>query len=266
LLSPDASKEEAEVCTVNEVEEAKAALRLVPIWATSLGYSIVFAQTSTFFTKQGATMDRTIFPGFDIPAAALQCFIGLAIVLFIPVYDCIFVPIARAFTRKPNGITMLQRIGTGMVISIISMIVAALIEMKRLKTAQEYGLVDTPDVTIPMSIWWLVPQYTLCGIGDAFTMVGLQEFFYDQVPIELRSVGLALYLCIVGVGSFLSSFLVSIIEEATGGNGRNSWFADNLNKAHLDYFYLVLAGISVIAFAAYLYFAKSYIYNRQSTS
>jgi peptide/histidine transporter 3/4 len=265
LLSPDASKEEAEVCTVNEVEEAKAALRLVPIWATSLGYSIVFAQTSTFFTKQGATMDRTIFPGFDIPAAALQCFIGLAIVLFIPVYDCIFVPIARAFTRKPNGITMLQRIGTGMVISIISMIVAALIEMKRLKTAQEYGLVDMPDVTIPMSIWWLVPQYTLCGIGDVFTMVGLQEFFYDQVPIELRSVGLALYLCIFGVGSFLSSFLVSIIEEATGGNGRNSWFADNLNKAHLDYFYLVLAGISVIAFAAYLYFAKSYIYNRQST-
>ena len=265
LPSANGSKE-GEVCTVNEVEEAKAALRLVPIWVTCLGYGIVFAQISTFFTKQGATMDRKIFPGFDIPAASLQCFLSLAILLSILVYDCIFVPIARAFTRKPNGITMLQRIGTGMVISIVSMVVAALVEMKRLKTAQEYGLVDMPDVTIPMSIWWLVPQYVLCGIADAFTMVGLQEFFYDQVPIELRSVGLALYLCIVGVGSFLSSFLVSIIEEATGGNGRNSWFADNLNKAHLDYFYLVLAGISVVAFAAYLYFAKSYIYNRQSTS
>ncbi|XP_059460172.1 protein NRT1/ PTR FAMILY 5.10-like [Corylus avellana] len=265
LLSSDASKEEGEVCTVNEVEEAKAALRLVPIWATSLGYSIVYAQTSTFFTKQGATMDRTIFSDFDIPAAALQCFIELTIVLFIPVYDCMFVPITRAFTRKPNGITMLQRIGTGMVISIISMVVAALIEMKRLKTAQEYGLVDMPDVTIPMSIWWLVPQYVLCGIANAFTLVGQQEFFYDQVPVELRSVGIALYLCTIGVGSFLSSFLVSIIEEATSKDGQNSWFADNLNKAHLDYFYLVLAGISVVAFVAYLYFARSYIYNRQST-
>ncbi|XP_062163693.1 protein NRT1/ PTR FAMILY 5.10-like [Alnus glutinosa] len=261
-----ASPKEGEVCTVDEVEEAKAALRLVPIWVTSLGYGIVFAQTTTFFTKQGATMDRTIFPGFDIPAASLQFFMGVAVAVFIPVYDLIFVPTARAFTRKPHGITMLQRIGTGMFLSFICMVVAALIEMKRLKTAQEYGLVDMPDATVPMSIWWLVPQYVLSGTADVFTMVGLQEFFYDQVPIELRSVGLALYLCVVGVGSFLSSFLVSIIEEATGGDGKESWFADNLNQAHLDYFYFLLAGISAVAFAAYLYFSKSYIYNRQSTS
>ena len=266
MASRNGSEEEGDVCTVNEVEEAKAALRLVPIWATTLGYGIVFAQTTTFFTKQGSTMDRKIFPGFDIPAASLQAFGGLAMVLFIPVYDCIFVPIARAFTRKPRGITMLQRIGTGMFLSVICMVVAALTEMKRLKTAQEYGLVDLPNVTIPMSIWWLVPQYVLFGIADVFTMVGLQEFFYDQVPTELRSVGLALYLCIVGVGSFLSSFLVFIIEEATGGNGRDSWFANNLNRAHLDYFYWVLVGISTIAFAAYMYFAKSYTYNRQSRS
>nr|POE83459.1 protein nrt1/ ptr family 5.10 [Quercus suber] len=253
---------QCKVCTVSEVEEAKAVLRLVPIWVTSLGYAIVFAQTSTFFTKQGATLDRTIFPGFEIPAASLQFFISLAIVLFIPVYDRIFVPIARAITTKPFGITMLQRIGIGMLLSVICMVVASLIEIKRLKTAKEYGLVDMPDVTIPMSVWWLLPQYVLSGIAEVFTVVGLQEFFYDQVPIELRSVGLALYLSIFGVGNFLSSFLVSIIEEVTGGDGKDSWFADNLNQAHLDYFYWLLAGLSAVVFAAYLYFAKSYIYNR----
>jgi peptide/histidine transporter 3/4 len=136
--------------------------------------------------------------------------------------------------------------------------------MMRLKTAQEHGLVDLPKQTVPMSIWWLVPQYVLFGIADVFTMVGLQEFFYDQVPKELRSVGLSLYLSIFGVGSFLSSFLVSAIEKATGGNGGDSWFANNLNRAHLDYFYWLLAGLSVIELAAYLYFAKAYIYNRES--
>ncbi|KAK7859642.1 protein nrt1/ ptr family 5.10 [Quercus suber] len=256
---------QGKVCTIGDVEDAKAVLRLIPIWATSLGYAIVFAQTSTFFTKQGATLDRTIFPGFEIPAASLQFFIGLAIVFFIPVYDRIFVPIARAITTKPFGITMLQRIGTGMLLSIMCMVVAALVEIKRLKTAKEYGLVDMPDVTIPMSVWWLLPQYVLSGIADVFTIVGLQEFFYDQVPSELRSVGLALYLSILGVGNFLSSFLVSVIEEVTGGDGKDSWFADNLNRAHLDYFYWLLAGISAVAFTAYLYFAKSYIYNRPST-
>jgi peptide/histidine transporter 3/4 len=265
LLSPDGSKEAGKVCTFSEVEEAKTVLRLVPIWVTSLGYAIAFAQISTFFTKQGSTMDRTIFPGFEIPAASLQCLVCLSSVLLIPIYDCIAVPIARAFTRKPSGITMLQRIGTGMLISAFSMVVAALVEMERLKTAKEYGLVDMPDVTVPMSVWWLVPQYVLWGAADVFTVVGLQEFFYDQVPTDLRSLGLALCLSTNGIGSFLSSFLVSVIEEATGGDGRDSWFADNLNRAHLDYFYWLLAGISAVALAAFLCCAKSYIYNRPST-
>ena len=152
---------QGKVCTISDVEEAKAVLRLIPIWATSLGYAIVVAQTSTFFTEQGATLDRTIFPGFEIPAASLQFFGGLAMVFSIPVYDCIFVPIARAITTKPFGIIMLQRIGTGMLLSIICMVITALIEIKRLKTAKEYGLVDMLDVTIPMSVWWLLPQYVL---------------------------------------------------------------------------------------------------------
>ena len=211
-------------------------------------------------------MDRTIFPGFEIPAASLQSFVNLSIILVIPIYDRIFVPIARAFTRNPSGITMLQRIGIGMLFSAICIVVAALVEMKRLKIAKEYELVDWPDVTIPMSAWWLLPQYVLSGIADVFTVVGLQEFFYDQVPIELRSVGLALYLSIFGVGNFLSGFLVSIIEEMTGRDSKNSWFADNLNRAHLDYFYWLLAGLNAIALAAYVYFAKSYIYNRKSTT
>ncbi|PRQ20392.1 putative proton-dependent oligopeptide transporter family, major facilitator superfamily [Rosa chinensis] len=265
LVAPDDLKENGKVCTITEVEEAKAVLRLFPIWVTCLVYAIVFAQFSTFFTKQGATMDRTFVPGFDIPAAALQSFISLVIIIFIPIYDRIFVPIARSFTREPSGITMLQRIGTGMVISTISMVVAALVEIQRLQTAKDYDLVDMPSATVPMSVWWLVPQYLLTGLADVFTMVGLQEFFYDQMPKELRSVGLALYLSIFGVGSFLSSFLISVIEEATSWAGHTSWFSNNLNRAHLDYFYWLLAVLSAVQLAIYMCIAKSYIYNRGGT-
>ncbi|KAJ7949667.1 protein NRT1/ PTR FAMILY 5.10-like, partial [Quillaja saponaria] len=265
LIAPDGSREGGRVCSVGDVEEAKAVLRLVPIWATGLIYAVVFSQPPTFFTKQGVTMDRKLLPGIYVPAASLQSFISLSTVLFIPIYDRIIVPISRALTGKPSGITMLQRIGTGMLLSAISMVIAALVEMKRLKTAQDYGLIDMPDVSIPLSIWWLIPQYVLAGIANVFTMVGLQEFFYDQVPNELRSVGLALYLSIFGVGSFLSSFLVSSIEQATGGVGRESWFANNLNHAHLDYFYALLAALSAIELSAFLYFSNYYIYKRSNT-
>ncbi|XP_021888105.1 protein NRT1/ PTR FAMILY 5.10-like [Carica papaya] len=260
LHSPDGSREYWEVCSIEEVEEAKSVLRLIPIWITNLVYAIVFAQTSTFFTKQGVTLDRSITAGFQIPPASLQSFIGFAIAIFIPAYDQILVPVARKFTQNPAGITMLQRIGTGMCLSVICMVIAALVETKRLDTAREHGLIDNANATIPMSIWWLVPQYVILGICDVFTVVGLQEFFYDQVPSELRSVGMSLYLSIFGVGSFLSSFLISAIDKASGREGKDSWFSNNLNRGHLDYFYWVLAGLSFVEFIVYLCFARSYVY------
>ncbi|KAJ4871819.1 Protein NRT1/ PTR FAMILY 5.11 [Raphanus sativus] len=187
----------ANTCDLDEIQEAKAALRLVPIWITCLVYAIVYAQSPTFFTKQGATMDRSISPGLKVPAATLQCVTSISIIVFIPLYDCLLVPTARSFTQNPSGITMLQRIGTGL-FSSFAMVVAALVETKRIQTARD-------DLTVPMamsvckpalSVWWLVPQYVIYGAADVFTMIGLQELFYEQVPSELRNVGMALSLSI----------------------------------------------------------------------
>ncbi|GAB2224058.1 hypothetical protein Droror1_Dr00004804 [Drosera rotundifolia] len=250
-------------CSIQDLEDAKALVRLFPVWATSFVFAIVFAQPSTFFTKQGATMDRSIGKNFSVPPASLHSFINLFIVIFIPVYDRVFVPVTRVFTGNPAGITMLQRIGIGMFMSIVSMVTAALVERKRIEVALEHGLVDLPGVTVPMSVWWLIPQNALFGIADLFAMVGLQEFFYDQVPNELRSVGLSLYLSIFGIGSLLSGCLVSFINEVTSGDGRDGWFADNLNRAHLDYFYWLLAGLTAASLVLFVYFARTYTYNRK---
>ncbi|XP_027089742.2 protein NRT1/ PTR FAMILY 5.10-like [Coffea arabica] len=243
---------------------AKIFLRLLPIWSTCLTYTIAMAQVSTLFTKQASTVDRSLGPSFSIPPASLRAFIALSISFCIPIYDQIFVPIARKITNFSTGITMLQRMGTGMAISVMNMVIAALIEMKRLKTAKDFGLVDIPNAAVPMSFWWLVPQFTLIGLTDVFILVGSQEFFYDQVPTELRSLGISLYFGAVGTGNFLSSFLISAIQKATSQNGRDGWFSDNLNRAHLDYFYWLLAGIGIFGFVLFAYLAKSYDYEENA--
>lgn len=181
LHANDQSKleEDHSVPSIEQLEEAKGVLRLFPIWTTCLVFAIVFAQSSTFFTKQGGTMDRRIGSSFEIPPASLQSLICVTIVTFMPIYDRALVPIARRFSKNPSGFTILQRIGTGIAFSMVSMMVAALVETKRLKIARECGLIDQPNATIPMSLWWLFPQYILYGLADSFAMVGLQEFFYD---------------------------------------------------------------------------------------
>jgi peptide/histidine transporter 3/4 len=241
-------------------EEAWAVLRLLPIWATCLAYGVVYAQVTTLFNKQGRNLDRRVFGGLELPPAALQTFGPASILLFVPIYDRLLVPALRRTTGNPSGLTLLQRIGTGMVLSLAAVSVAALVETRRLETAREQGLVDDATATVPMSWAWLVPQYVIMGVSNVFTLVGLQEFFYDQMPGELRSLGLALYFSVLGISSFISGAMISLIDRVTTSGGGDSWFADNLNRAHLDYFYWLLAGVSAAELALYLYFVRSYVY------
>ncbi|KAK4400868.1 protein NRT1/ PTR FAMILY 5.14 [Sesamum angolense] len=251
------SAEYEEVCRTEEAEEAKELVKLIPIWATSLAFAIVLAQPSTLFTKQGITMDRSVGSSFEVPAASLQYIIGLTIILVVPIYDRGFVPLARVITGKPCGITQVERIGTGMFICSVSMVTAALVEKQRLKkTASAYGL-GKGKVGM-MSFWWLIPQCILYGMADVFALIGLQELFYEKVPSGLKSVGLSIYLSILGMGNFESSLLIYMIQRVTSEDGgEGGWFSDNTNGAHLDYFYWLLAGLNAIGFLAFLYSAKT---------
>uniref|UniRef100_A0A0E0JRM0 Uncharacterized protein n=1 Tax=Oryza punctata TaxID=4537 RepID=A0A0E0JRM0_ORYPU len=244
-----------------EVEDGKGfVVKLLPIWATSIVFAAVISQQITLFTKQGSTMDRRIAVGggvFVLPPAALQDVISVTMLTVLPVYDRALVPLARRFTGHPAGITTLQRVGAGMATCCLHMVVAALVEAKRLRAASDAGLLDRPDATVPMSVWWLVPQYALVGLSKVFGVIGLQEFFYDQVPDDLRSVGLAMSLSAQGVGSYASGVLVSAIDWATTRGGE-SWFSDDLNRAHLDYYYWLLAALAALEVAVFVYIAKRY--------
>ncbi|KAG9444139.1 hypothetical protein H6P81_015479 [Aristolochia fimbriata] len=243
-------------------EEGEALRRIIPIWSTCLIYGAVYAQSTTLFTKQGNTMQRQIFgpAGFQIPAATLRIFSYVAVIVVVPIYDRLFVPLAKSLTKIPSGVTPLQRVGVGILLSAATMAVAATVESRRLEAARASGLVDEPaeksSSTVPMSVWWLVPQYATLGASNVFAYVGLQEFFYDQAPGGLRSLGLALYLSVAGVGNFLSGFLISAVDVIGRAYDGDNWFDANLNRAHLDYFYWLLAGLSLIELGLFVYFAR----------
>lgn len=230
------------------INNGEVVLRLLPIWTMLLMFAVIFQQPSTFFTKQGMAMKRNIGSHFNIPPATLQSAITLSIILLMPLYDKMLIPIARLFTHDEKGINVMQRMGIGMVLSIIAMVIAALVETKRLEMIGRAG-------DAKMSIFWLLPQYILLGISDVFTVVGMQEFFYNEVPGRMRTMGFALYTSVFGVGSFLSALMISVIEFFTQGH---SWFSDDMSKAHLDSYYWILALASSMSLLLYITLCKFY--------
>lgn len=240
---------------VTKVEELKLIINMIPIWMTTLPFGICVAQSSTFFVKQSTTLNRTLVADFMIPPASVYGFAAISLVVSISIYDRLLVPFLRRLTGNERGIDILQRIGIGMIFSVATMIVAALVERRRL------GIVSSSPAgnSLSMSVFWLAPQYVIIAVGDCFTLVGLQEYFYDQVPDSMRSLGIAFYLSVLGASSFLSSLLITMVDHVTERGGR-SWFGKDLNSSRLDYFYWLLAGITAGNLFIYSFIARRYSY------
>ncbi|KAI3975879.1 hypothetical protein MKX01_030724 [Papaver californicum] len=221
--------------------ETESVVRLMPIWGLLLMFAIIFQQLATFFTKQGMAMKRNIGNHFMIPPAALQSAINVSIILLMPLYDKIVTP----------GISVMQRMGFGMFVTVIAMSIAAIVDTKRLEISRR----ETTMSSVPLCIFWLLPQYIILGISDVFTVVGMQEFFYSEVPDKMKTIGMALHLSVFGVGSFLSAILISFIELVTSdSDGKHSWFSDDMSQAQLNKYYWLLAfssALSLFLFAIY---------------
>ena len=160
-LSSSSPSSSWRLCTVTQVEEVKLVARVAPVWLTTFTYGVMVAQTSTVYVSQVSSMETS-----RVPPASFQASMTLVVLLWVPIYE-----------RVAGGgahMTTLRRIGVGLFLSVLSVAAAALVDGRRLEASAR------------MSAWWTVPQYVLLGIADVYTLVGEQEFFYDQVLGSFR--------------------------------------------------------------------------------
>ncbi|CAN6362700.1 unnamed protein product [Urochloa humidicola] len=246
------------LCTPAEVEQVKVLLCVVPIFACTIVFNTILAQLQTFSVQQGAAMDTRLAVGrgggasFRVPPASLQAIPYAMLVALVPAYEAAFVPALRRLTGVPTGITPLQRIGVGLFAVTFSMVAAALVEARRRDHSGGGGE--------PLSILWIAPQFLVFGLSEMFTAVGLIEFFYKQSMAGMQAFLTSMTYCSYSFGFYLSSVLVSLVNRVTaGGDGGGGWLANNdLNKDRLDLFYWLLAGLSVLNFFNYLFWARWY--------
>ncbi|PAN51185.2 hypothetical protein PAHAL_9G540200 [Panicum hallii] len=240
------------LCTVTQVEELKVIIGMLPIWTTGIVFFAVLAQFSSTFLEQGRSMNKLV-GAFAVPPASLASFDAVSVLIWVPVYDRVLVPAARRLTGSARGISELQRYGAGLLLSVLVMVAAALVETQRLALASAHG-----EGQSSMSILWQVPQYFLVGASVVFTCVGQTEFFYNEAPPSMRSLCSALALLTVALGSYVSSLVVTAVAWLTTRGGGPGWIPDDLNDGHLERFFWLLAAMSTLNLAVFVYCATQY--------
>ncbi|CAH9090203.1 unnamed protein product [Cuscuta epithymum] len=238
--------------SIQQMEEVKCILKVIPIWPAGIICSLAIMQQGTFTVSQALHMDRHLGPHFQIPAGSIFVVSLVSIALWVPVYDRVLIPYLRKRTGNEGGITMLQRIGIGLGLSSIAMVVSGFVETKRRATAISGGP--------PISIVWLFPQLIVMGLAEAFTFIAQIEFYNREFPENLMSVGNSLTSVTWGIGAYLSSMLVNLVHKTTAVGGRPDWLTEDINAGRVDYYYFVIAALGGVSLVHFVYISRRYVY------
>ncbi|KAG8088043.1 hypothetical protein GUJ93_ZPchr0010g11071 [Zizania palustris] len=228
------------LCPVSQVEELKMLLRISPVWASLLVFFVVTSQMTSTLIEQGMAMDGRVGP-FTVPPASLSSFNVITVLVWVPVYDALLLPLARRVTGKDRGLSHLQRIGVGLALSAVAMAYSALVETRRLAAAA------------PLGIMWQAPSYSVLGLAEVFTSVGMLEFFYEQSPESMKSLGTALAQLAIAVAFYLNSGVLSVVAAVTTRGGAAGWIPDNLDEGHLDYYFWMMAALALLNLLQFLH-------------
>ncbi|KAL8226171.1 hypothetical protein R6Q57_018728 [Mikania cordata] len=245
------------ICTVDQVEELKTLIKVIPLWSSSIMLSVTMNQT-TFPVLQAQTMDRHITSKFEIPPASFGFFLIITIMVWVILYDRVVLPVLSKIKRKPIYISAKLRIGAGLCFSIVAMVISGVVEHVRKDKAIKDGFLNDSKAVTTMSALWLVPQNVLNGLAEALNIIGQTEFYYSEFPKSMSSIASALYLLGLAIASLLASVLLSTVDGLTKGKGEDGWISTDINKGHYDKYYWLLAIMSCVNFLYHVVCSRAY--------
>ncbi|KAH9519725.1 hypothetical protein Btru_070734 [Bulinus truncatus] len=223
----------------------------------------LMVQMNNTFFAQSERMDVSV-GSFNVPAAALNVFNTIAIIIMIPIVDRLVYPL---FQRIGKPLTYLKRIGIGFIFAAIAMIVAGVVEISR----KNYLNRDDPLIqdlggqnfnSSTMSVFVQIPQFALIGASEIFTSITTLEFAYNQAPATMQGLLTGLFLAASGIGNWVSTAILAIVEKATEGD---PWWADEINDCKMENLMFLMAGLMFLDFLIFCVVSHYYTYQDPTT-
>ncbi|PIA65686.1 hypothetical protein AQUCO_00100884v1 [Aquilegia coerulea] len=117
---------------------------------------------------------------------------------------------------------------------------------------------------LPVLIATIVPSTMVAQVNTLFVkQVAQIEFFYDQAPESMKSLGTSYSTTSLGIGNFFSSFLLSTVSDITERKYHKGWILNNLNDSHLDYYYAFFAVLNLVNLVFFVVVCRFYVYRAE---
>ncbi|KAL9152989.1 hypothetical protein ABFS82_10G019200 [Erythranthe guttata] len=241
------------LCRVTRVEETKAVVRTIPVWLTFILCGVVSATPLTYFVAQLDHMN----PKVGRVKVHIVVFI-MPYIIFVNVCGRCYRKVTKSFSGSRLQMSSFVGIITSMIIGILCFITAAKVESRRLGVVRSHGLVDKPDETVPMNMFWLLPQFLLAGIFEGILKKSVVLFFKDNIPVFMEKFLPHLVDCVYGVGFMGNILSVHVLGKISERGGKMNWFQLDINQSRVDKYYWTLSWLMAVNLVMFVVAAISY--------
>jgi len=224
--------------TVQEVEDAKAVIRVLGIFLPLPFFWAVFFQMYSIWVFQAQEMNTAI-GGFVIPPSTTSSINGILDILLIPLFDKAIYPFIDKYMFR---FTKLRRIAAGHIFTIAALIVGGFVS---LKTAESPCVTHDKGLTFvcppgALHVAWIIPQYFLISCGEILLSISGLEFAYEEAPPSMKGSITAIFQVTTAVGNAMITVLSLI----------------NASVAMKDFIFAGIIFLILIVFTFIAYFYK----------
>jgi POT family proton-dependent oligopeptide transporter len=208
--------------SAQKVEDVKTVYNVLAVFAFIPVFWALWDQNLSEWVLQAAKLDRHLM-GVEILPEQIQTFNPFFLLVFIPVFNYWIYPFLDKHGIKT---TPLRRIGAGLVLTIISFVVIALIQTR----------IDAGGH--PWVMWQILAYMILAAAEVLVSITGL-EYAYTQASKSMKSTMMATWLLTTALGNLFTALVNQSIS--TGG-----FFAQFKGAGYYWFFTALLGAFTVI--------------------
>lgn len=206
-----------------KVEDVKSVYRVLAVFCFIPVFWAMWDQNLSEWVLQATKLDRTIF-GFQLLPEQIQTVNPFFLLVFIPVFNYLVYPF---FDRLGLKTTPLRRIGAGLVLTLASFTIIAL-----LQTEIDGGAHPT--------VWWQILAYVILSAAEVLVSITGLEYAYTQAPKSMKSTMTAIWLLTTGLGNLFTA----LVNKSISAGG----FFSQFHGAGYYWFFIALLGSTILVY------------------